>query len=76
MELSEIPRDILDRLELQYQQEQDSRNKNEWITGLLKSRYIGLRVVQTIKSVHRELDGVLNRHPRNSSFLLEELIPV
>ena len=56
MELSEIPSDILDGLEQQYQQELDSRNKNEWITGMLKMQYVALKVIQTIKRVHRELD--------------------
>jgi hypothetical protein len=61
MNLSRTPRNILDRIEASFQQDVDARNKNEWITGLLKSRYIGLRVVQTIKRVHRELDEVRGR---------------
>jgi len=56
MNLSKTPRDILDRIEASFQQDVDARNKNEWITGLLKSRYIGLQVVQTIKRVYDEVD--------------------
>ena len=56
MSLSKIPRDILDRFEVNYGQEVDARNKNDWITGMLKQRYIALKVVQTIKRVHDELD--------------------
>ena len=60
MQLSNIPRDILDRIEESYQQVVD-RPVNNQITGMLKKRYIGLRVVQTIKRVHRELDQDLRR---------------
>ena len=55
MKLSEIPRKFLDRFEESYQQEVD-RNSDKWITGVLKKRYIELKVVQTIKRVHCELD--------------------
>ncbi|MFX1605687.1 MAG: hypothetical protein ACFFDD_07245 [Promethearchaeota archaeon] len=49
------PWDILDRFERDAQQEL-YRPFNNQITGLMKKRYIALRVVQTIKRVHRELD--------------------
>jgi hypothetical protein len=55
MNLSSIPRDILERFEEDYQQEADRNNYN-WITGMLKKRYIELKVVQTIKRFYRELD--------------------
>lgn len=60
MSLSKIPRDILDRVEKNYQQEVD-RSINNQLTGMLKSRYIGLKVVQTIKRVHAELDAKRGR---------------
>ena len=55
MDLSKIPRDVLDRFEENAQQEVD-RPINNQLTGLLKQRYIALKVVQIIKRVNDELD--------------------
>jgi hypothetical protein len=60
MGLSKIPRDILDRFEENAQQEVD-RPINNQLTGLLKQRYIALKVVQLIKSIHREVDAAWGR---------------
>jgi hypothetical protein len=60
MNLSRTPRDILDRIEESFQQEVD-RPVNNQIIGMMKKRYIGLKVVQTIKRVHRELDEARSR---------------
>jgi hypothetical protein len=60
MSLSKIPRDLLDRMERDYEQELD-QSTNKWVTGFQKRQYIALKVIQTIKRVHAELDAKRGR---------------
>ncbi len=60
MKLSKIPRGILDRFEENYDREVSSP-MNTQLTGMLKQRYIGLKVVRLLKSLHREFDEAWNR---------------
>ena len=60
MDLSDIKRDLLDKLEENAKKQvntQDLRN----ITGIMKQRYIALKVVQLLKRTHKEFDAAWGR---------------
>ncbi len=61
MDLSNIKRNLLDKLEDDAKKQVDTSLEMKNITGMMKQRYIALKVVQLLKKTHQEFDEAWNR---------------
>ncbi len=57
MDLSDIKMDLLNKLEEDAKKQVDTSLDLKNITGMMKQRYIALKVVQLLKKTHKEFDA-------------------
>lgn len=61
MDLSDIKRKLLNKLERDVMKQVGTVHDLRDITGMMKQRYIGLKVVQLLKKTHKEFDTAWGR---------------
>ncbi len=58
MDLSDIKKDLLDKLDENAKKQVDTSLGLKKIVGMMKQQYIVLKVVQLLKETHQEFDAV------------------